>query len=157
MNATIEAKLNVLVGAIAGTQPLASALKLAAKDAGAIARFGYALLDADEAEDAAACGRLAVALDPKSADGWLVLGCALGRAGKDAEAILAYEQTTKLRPKHARPFVDLAELYLARLEYTRAAACLKSAMALDPGAATTAGKRAQALAVKTLLTLAEAG
>lgn len=133
-----------------------SALGLTPAHAEAVAKHGLAMLKAKDDRSAEAAGRLAAGADPKNARAWFVLGCASARLDKIPQAILAYQQATRLDPSNLRAEVDLAELYLSKLQYKPAAECLERVRARDPNAKTHAGVRAKVLIVKTLLTLEEA-
>jgi cytochrome c-type biogenesis protein CcmH/NrfG len=121
-----------------------------ARDAVAFVQLAGHLLAEEHFEAAEAAAGLAVVADRSSFRAWLALGVARARQGRHSAAIEAYLHALALDPKHVAAWCDLGELYLARLDCAQAAAAFRQVIALDPDAQHPSGRRARAVAVKTL-------
>jgi cytochrome c-type biogenesis protein CcmH/NrfG len=104
----------------------------------------------DAAEGAA---EIAASLMPKSFDAWFLLAVARARQEDRAGAAFAYLKALEIVPGHIGCWTDLGEIYVALLEYKKAAAALRQAMLLDPDAQHPSGRRARAVVGKVVTKL----
>ncbi|MCC6806645.1 MAG: hypothetical protein IT381_04420 [Deltaproteobacteria bacterium] len=122
-------------------------------DAQALTKLAAHLLAEKDPAAAEGAAEAAATLDPRSFDAWFVLAVARARQEDRAGAVFAYLQALEIVPGHIGCWTDLGELYIALLDYKRAAAALRQAMMLDPHALNPAGRRARAVAGKTMTRL----
>lgn len=95
-----------------------------------VVALNYGLLD-----EAVRYGNLAVSLDPKSYNGYVLLGNAHFRKGEFAQAVAAFEKAVELKPELAEPRVNLATAAFEAGDLAKAEAELKQADAIKPDAA----------------------
>lgn len=151
-----EAFAAQLAPVLEGKASAAELLSLRVKDAPGLVAFAVEMVKEDALEDAEAAAELAVAADPNSFDGWMVLGATRARLKRERDALLAYAKAAELNPNNARLWCDVGELKLQLLDYTGAAQALKFALQADPKGETLGGRRAQGLIAKTFAKIKEA-
>lgn len=95
-------------------------------------RAAEALLTRPDAGPALAEAQRLALLYPKAPEVQNLLGLALSRAGKPAEAIKAFNRFAELRPKSAPARVNLANILLATGQFDAAAGAAAEARSLDP-------------------------
>jgi tetratricopeptide (TPR) repeat protein len=142
-----------LVYVIFGVLDPAQVLGLSAADGEHLARYGLNLFASDDFEHARAAAALALAANPDCFEACVLMGCVLARAKEERAALGHYLRAQELRPSQVRPWVDSGELRIGLGEYTQAAADLKRAIELDPRGETPAGRRAQTIVVRTLMSV----
>jgi tetratricopeptide (TPR) repeat protein len=77
--------------------------------------------------------RLAVGLDPWSAEACFHLGQALGIQKKYEEALVYFEKAIDLNPDYPSALNGLANIYLEMKMYDKALSSVKKALEMDPG------------------------
>src|SRR5262249_27686307 len=102
------------------------------KDAQAHTSLGVALAGKGQLDEAIACFRKALALDPKDAQAHTNLGNALRRKGDLDGAIACYRTAIALDPKHATAHHNLGKALAQKGRVDEAIACYKKAIELDP-------------------------
>jgi cytochrome c-type biogenesis protein CcmH/NrfG len=110
--------------------------------------LGRSYLKAGRAKEALLTLRQARRADPSSPriDRWL--GAAAQQCEEDDEAIAAYERALAQKADDLEVVVNLAELYLNRVQVKKAAVLLERALQLDPQVKHPAGVRARVLIMK---------
>ncbi len=98
------------------------------------ALIGLTMLSLGKGEVAAAERYSADSLvkDPTNAEVWMVNAMLLRRAGKNTEALAAYDQATKLKPSHRSAYLEKAYLEISENKLDAAAADLKTARKIAP-------------------------
>jgi tetratricopeptide (TPR) repeat protein len=93
---------------------------------------GLNLVRRGQWDEAIACFKKAVELDPKYASAHDELGYALSQKGQWDEAIACYKQAIKLDPKDAMAHANLGVGLHRKGQWDEAIACFKKAVKLDP-------------------------
>jgi len=83
-------------------------------------------------DEAIACLRKAIALDPKLANAHYNLGVALQAKGQVDEAIACYQKAIDLEPENAMAHSGLGFVRRAKGQIDEAIACFRKAISLDP-------------------------
>lgn len=122
-------------------------------EAESFTRLGAKALQKGDNAGAAAAAQIAVKANPKLFTAWLLLGASLARLKHHKEAVDAYIKALTLNPTDIGAWADLGELYVLTMQYGEAVAALKQAMLLDPDAKHPAGRRARAVAGRTMALL----
>jgi tetratricopeptide (TPR) repeat protein len=94
--------------------------------------LGHALYGQEKVEEAIACFRQAIALDPKDSLAHYNLGYALYGKGKVDEAIACFRKAIALDPKHAGAHHNLGLTLWRKGQVDEAINCWRKAIALDP-------------------------
>jgi putative PEP-CTERM system TPR-repeat lipoprotein len=95
-------------------------------------KTGLFLLVGGRFDDAKARAQKALAKDPKSVDGLILMGMATAGLKDKSGAIDQIEQALQIDPSRASTYLGLAQVQLAGGDRTRAEAALKSAVSVDP-------------------------
>ncbi len=106
------------------------------------------LKDKGQLDEAIACYRKAIELDPKYAAAHSNLGAALKEKGQLDEAIACYRKAIELEPKFAAAHSNLGVALKAKDQWEEAIACYRKAIELEPTFATAHNNLGEALAVK---------
>jgi len=77
--------------------------------------------------------RLAAAIEPLDFESRLLLGNALYAQGSNAEALAAYGEAARLRPKSPRPLFNMGLAWIRIGNRARAEECFRMALWVDPG------------------------
>jgi cytochrome c-type biogenesis protein CcmH/NrfG len=128
-------------------------LDLRKEDAPRFVALAARCLEQNDLEGAQAAAEAAVACDGESADAIATLGSALARRDEFTRAAACFELAVKKRPNDVVLWTNLGECYLFALRYKQAADALRKAMQLDPNSEHAAGRRARAVAARTLIKL----
>src|SRR4051794_19259855 len=113
-----------------------------------LASFGWQQLEDGDAATAIIALRAATALSPHAPGLWKAYGVAAMKAGRETEAIRAFQRAITLDDRDLEATVHAAELMLRNLDYAGAVALLKRALVLDDKAAHPFGVRARMLVRK---------
>ncbi len=100
-------------------------------------QMGDALKNKRQLDEAIACFRQAIALDPKAVGPHFALGLALRTKGQPDEAIASFRKTLALNPKHAQAHRELGLDLSREGQWDEAIASLRQAIELDPRYAPT--------------------
>lgn len=122
-------------------------------EAESFVRLGAQAFAEDEFAGALAAAQLAVKADPNHFAAYALLAASLARLKHLRPAIEAYIQALRLEPTDVSCWTDLGELYVLTMQYEEAAAALRQAMQLDPDAKHASGRRARAIAGRTMALL----
>jgi serine/threonine-protein kinase len=98
----------------------------------ALACLGIALNNQGKIDEAIACHRQAIQLDPSDALVHNMLGVALRKQGKSDEAIACFRQAIKLDPKCGTAFTNLAKVLAGQGKLHEAISYLRQAIRHDP-------------------------
>ena len=106
----------------------------AAAPANAVAHInlGVALKDKGQLDEAIACSKKAIELDPKFATAHSNLGIAPNDKGRLDEAIACHRKAIELDPKYAPAHTNLGNVMWAKGQLDEAIACHRKAIELDP-------------------------
>lgn len=132
---------------------MSALLDLRKEDAPRFVALAAHCLTEQDFEGAQAAAEAAVTCDGESADALAVLGCVLAKRDEYTRAAAAFELVVARRPTDIVAWTNLGECYLFALRYADAARALRQAMELDPQSEHVAGRRARAIAARTLLKL----
>lgn len=99
--------------------------------ADAHATLAEALFEAGRADEAISSQRVAVGIEPRSAERWWILG-RMQLQARDAAATDSLRQATELDPQHFQAFNDLAAAHLAQRQPAKAIAPATRATELAP-------------------------
>ena len=94
------------------------------------AKIYFSMHDAQKASEA--IGK-ALALQPFQPDFLYVAGVIAAQAGKQDEALAAFEKVTQVNPKEADAYFEMGRIWLQRKERVKALAAFRKASELDPG------------------------
>jgi superkiller protein 3 len=94
--------------------------------------LGGALNAQKKPDEAIACFRKAIELDPKLANAYSNLGAVLAQQGKPDEAIACYRKATEVDPKHVNAYSNLGSALANQGKLDDAVAALRKALELDP-------------------------
>ena len=95
--------------------------------------LGNALASLGRLDEAEACHRRSIALDPALADAHIALGRTLRRQGRPEEAAAAcYRHALRLAPGNPRAHLGLGDVLFHQEQMEEAAACYRAAIALAP-------------------------
>ncbi len=111
---------------------LLRALELEHDFAPAHLELGLTYRDQQRFEDAADYFQLAVHFAPDLATGWLRVGMALVRLGRDEGALAACRRATVLDPVNCAAWIALGNLHKARDDWNAAVECYRGAAACNP-------------------------
>jgi tetratricopeptide (TPR) repeat protein len=113
-------------------------------------RLAWAYNLAKRHEDAAVSARKAIAIAPNDADAWFELGYAMALLKSPDEALAAYRESVRIRPKQPVVYENIAKLLREKGEYETAEVELVKGLAQSPSNKTLDG-----LLQSTRATLAE--
>ncbi len=111
---------------------LTAAAALRPDSPGCLVNLGLALKEKGQSDEAIACDRKAIELDPKFANPHNNLGVALKDKGQVDEAIACYRKAIELDPELAMAHNNLGVALKAKGQWDEAIACHRKAIELDP-------------------------
>jgi serine/threonine-protein kinase len=111
---------------------LTAAASLRPDSSGCLVNLGLALRDKGQLDEAIACYKRAIELDPKYATAHFLLGGVLHGKGQLDGAIASWRRAIELDPKHARAHSNLGVALLAKRQVDEATASFRKAIELDP-------------------------
>lgn len=114
-------------------------------------------LNEEDFASAEAAAMLAVTANPSCAEAWIALAISRAKLNEHAASAQAYLKALELRPQDVACWTGLGEVYLTLMQHQRAAAAFRQAMQLDPNGDHPAGRRARAVAAKTMARLRKEG
>jgi tetratricopeptide (TPR) repeat protein len=91
--------------------------------------------------------------EPSSADAWHTLAAAFAKQKRFRPARDCLQRAVACDPKRISAWVDMAEACIAIVDYKAASDVLRVALELDPEGKNPAGRRARAIAGRTLMKL----
>ena len=128
-------------------------MKLTRRDGEQLLMLASKCLVDNDLEGAQTAAAMACVAAPAMPEAWVALGVARARHGDHAGAVEPFIKALALRPRDVQLWCDLGECYVTLMKYAEAAAALKQAMLLDPNLQHPAGRRARAVAAKTMAQL----
>lgn len=102
------------------------------QDVEAAALLGGYLNDAGQAAEAARLLQPYAVQDQPDLDVLMAFGAALGRLGREREALAVFARAQQIDPTHAMTLVNIGTIYLMKRDLAEARRAFEAALALDP-------------------------